>query len=75
MSKTVANMQILADLGQSWDFLASSLETREVGGSQRAKLKGDIEALIYGRDDLLPIATAIGILEMIKHDLIVYSQG
>ena len=75
MSKSETDMQLRGDLGKSWDFLASSLEAKDFTPSAAAKMRTAIDAVIYDKDAGVATVSVLGILEMIKHELINNSRG
>jgi len=70
MPKDKKQMQELADLGQEWEFLAESLKPKEFGSQDANKLQDDILDLIYRHSGRVTLSNAVGILEVIKHNLI-----
>lgn len=70
MSDTENNMQELADLSQSWEFLMASLTRDDFGFDDAETLQKAIEYIIYAYSGRLTIVAAVGILELIKSDLL-----
>ena len=70
MSKDEKQMQELADLGQQWDFLSSSLKPRDISPAETNKLQDEILNLIYSHAGRITLAHASGILAVIQHNLI-----
>ena len=75
MADSETNAQSLAALGQSWDLMAAGLEAKDFTPSASGLMKAKIEAIVYDKKGCLATVSILGILEMIKHDLIVNSQG
>jgi hypothetical protein len=75
MADSEHNMQSLADLGQTWDLMAAGLESKDFTPSASGLMKVKLEKIIYDKKGGLATVSILGILEMIKHDLIVNSQG
>jgi hypothetical protein len=69
------DMSMRDNLGQSWTFLVSALEAKDFTPSASVKMKKSIEDIIYKQDAEVSTVSVLGILEMIKHDLINDSQG
>jgi len=70
MPRTEKQEQERAALGRDWDFLASSLQSEAQIRNDAHDLHEEIESLIYFYAGRVTLANAVGILEVIKHDLI-----
>jgi hypothetical protein len=69
MPKDEKQMQRLADLGQKWKFLSTSLKPDRFKSDDATSLQAAIEDLIYDYSGRINLAAAIGIIEVVKLNL------